>query len=69
MGFERQSAISAKAYISLHPRPTAEGCAFDDNALCDSRFKRSEASGSFGGDELKKGLVAGAGFEPATSGL
>jgi len=51
MGFERQSAISAGSHISLHQRPAAEGSIFDDNALRDSGFERSEASGSFGGEE------------------
>lgn len=51
MGFERQSAVSAGTYISIHQRSTAEGSVFDNNALRDSRFERSEASGSFSGEE------------------
>ena len=50
-GDKRQPAISTGSHIFIHQRSAAEGSVFDDNALRNSRFKRSEASGSFGGEE------------------
>ncbi len=51
MGIKGQPAISAGPYIVIHQRAAAERSAFYDNALRDSRFKRSKAPGSSGSEE------------------